>query len=358
MKSILVTPGKNLKSNEHLQMLYCLLEKNGYMVEPWSLSRFFSLKTGGIWHIHWTDGFYRGTLLSKGVKSHYWLLAGARFINFLFMLLFAKLKGVKVIWSVHDVVDIESYHKKNNYLQKLTYKILMRFADKVTAYNQYIIKEMSKYGKRNIILMKRGSYEGGYPNHIDRDAARKRFNIPKNAFVFLLFGHVLPYKGVDILIQAFKQYKADDIYLIIAGTTYRDTDYGNSIHGMVELDKRIIFHDKYIKKEDVQYYFKAADYTVYPYREVSHSGVLFLSITFEVPFIVSDKGGVGEFLDIAPDAGILIKDPTTAEVLIALQQARERSDVSNAISFLKQEYRWEKIEKTVLEVFDFNHTSN
>lgn len=358
MTLILVTPGKNLKSNEHLQMFYRLLEKNGYEVKPWSFAKFLSMRSGGIWHIHWTDGFYRGTLLSKGIKKYHWSLAILRFLNFLFLLFLAKLKGVKIIWSIHDVIDIESYQKHSTFLQKMTYKILIRYADRVTAYNQYIKREMTRYGNRDIIVMRRGSYEGEYPDRIDKLEAREKLNIPKDAFVFLLFGHIMPYKGVDILVRAFQQYHDDNIFLVIAGTTYRNSNYGNEIHEMVKIDKRIIFHDEYIETENVQDYFRAADYTVYPYREISHSGVLFLSITFGIPFIVSDKGGVGEFLDLAPDAGILIKDATESAVLMALKQAKEKKDVSEAINLLRQEYRWEKFEEDVLKVFNFNSLLN
>jgi glycosyltransferase involved in cell wall biosynthesis len=355
IKSILVTPGKNLKNNQHLQMLYHILKSHGYEAEPWSFSRFVKLGHRAIWHIHWTDGFYRGTLLSKGIEKHYWWLSGIRFLLFLLIFSIARLQKTKVIWSIHNV---SSNQEKKGFFQKAVYKILLRYADKVTAYNKYIIQQMSHYGNREIILMRRGTYEGKYPNEVDKSTARKKLGIPKNSFVFLIFGHILPYKGVDILVQAFQKFQTEDVFLIIAGSSYRDPNYGKKIQQMIESDKRIIFHDQYIEDNEVQYYFCASDYTVYPYRYISHSGVLFLSITFGIPFIVCNKGGVKEIVDLAPEAGILVEGEEEMNLLKAMKQAKDKQAVVEAISFLRDEYRWEKIEEDILKVFEFDNIIN
>lgn len=350
MKSILVTPGKVLNNNEHLKILYGILEKQGYQAAPWSFIRFIKADEEIIWHIHWTDEFYRGTLLSKGIKNHHSWLAGLRFLSFLFIFSLAKLKGIRIIWSIHNVM---SNQEKAKFLQKIVYRILMRYADTVTAYNNYIKEQMACYGKREIKLMRRGGYEREYLDTVDKANARAKLDIPDDAFVFLLFGHILPYKGVDILVKAFQNYQAEDTYLIIAGTTHRDPTYGKKIHSLIKQDKRIRFFDKYIEPNEVQYYFRASDYTIYPYREVSHSGVLFLSITFGIPFIVSDKGGVSEILDLAPHAGVLINSNGEKDILAALDEARNKpkDDTAKAIACLEQEFRWEKIEQEIFAVF-------
>ena len=69
-----------------------------------------------------------------------------------------------------------------------------------------------------------GSYENAYPADVTRQQARQRFGIPDEAFAFVFFGNVRPYKGVNALIDAFRHVQSahPTSHLLIAGRPHSE----------------------------------------------------------------------------------------------------------------------------------------
>lgn len=124
------------------------------------------------------------------------------------------------------------------------------------------------------------------------EAERKLGLIPGKRNI-LFFGLIRQYKGLDILLDAFKG--LDDSYqLIIAGEPYGSLNpYLKQIDGSGCSD-RIKLFPKYIKDSEVKDYFSAADVTVLPYRSATQSGISSVSYHFEIPMIVTSVGGLKE----------------------------------------------------------------
>lgn len=130
----------------------------------------------------------------------------------------------------------------------------------------------------------------------DRTEATKKLKIDSETKNLLFFGLIRPYKGLDILLQAFEL--LDDSYrLIIAGEPYgsfaKYRDMINSSKGK----SRISLFPFFIKNSDVATYFSAADLTVLPYRNASQSGISAVSWHFEVPLIVTNAGGLKKIIE-------------------------------------------------------------
>lgn len=347
---ILVTPSGALKNDLHLKLLYNVLQKNGFTVFPFSLRNLFIYRKKAIWHIHWIDVFHRGTYHNKGIYKPNPIISFLRLIVFLYLLLMVKMLRVKVIWSIHNVC---SHEFGETIFEKIVTVCLLRFSNRVIALNEYIrqaIKTKFKYD--NIMLMRQGIYEGCYPDTVQKVNARDKLGIPHNKFVLLLFGALLPYKGVDILIEALSNYNDDNIFVILAGRTNENPEYGQLIKKIAKNDKRIKVFDKYIAEKEIPNFFGAADYTICPYKRISNSGILFLSYTFGVPSIISDKGGVREVTDLVPETSILIKEPTTKNIIEAIREAKRRPDVSDKMAKMQEMLSWRRLENSILEVFN------
>ena len=109
----------------------------------------------------------------------------------------------------------------------------------------------------------------------------------------LFFGLIREYKGLDILLEAFR-WLSDDYQLIIAGEPYGSFERYRKIIDSLPGKDRIFLDLKYIKDSEVSKYFSAADVAVLPYRSATQSGISSVSYHFEVPMIVTDVGGLKE----------------------------------------------------------------
>ena len=127
----------------------------------------------------------------------------------------------------------------------------------------------------------------------ERAEAEKMLGLAPGKKNILFFGLIRAYKGLDILLEAFKNLP-EDYQLIIAGEPYGSFDRYQAIIDSIPGKDRIFMDLKYIKDSEVSKYFSAADLAVLPYRSATQSGISSVSYHFEVPMIVTDVGGLKE----------------------------------------------------------------
>lgn len=128
---------------------------------------------------------------------------------------------------------------------------------------------------------------------IPRAEAEAKLGLQPGMKNLLFFGLIREYKGLDILLEAFRDLP-DDYQLIIAGECYGPFDKYQQIIDSIPGKDRIHLFRKYVSDSEVKDYFSAADLTVLPYRSATQSGVSSTSYHFEVPMIVTDTGGLRE----------------------------------------------------------------
>ena len=127
----------------------------------------------------------------------------------------------------------------------------------------------------------------------DRKEAGAKLGLASEKKNILFFGLIREYKGLDILLEAFRALP-DDYQLIIAGEPYGSFDKYRKIIESLPGKDRIFMDLKYIKDSEVADYFSAADVAVLPYRSATQSGISSVSYHFEIPMIVTDVGGLKE----------------------------------------------------------------
>ena len=132
-----------------------------------------------------------------------------------------------------------------------------------------------------------------FGERIPREEAERRLGIAPGGKNLLFFGLIREYKGLDILLEAFRTLP-DDYKLIIAGECYGSFDKYQAIIDSIPGKDRIHVFQRYIADAEVKDFFSAADVTVLPYRSATQSGVGAAAYHFEVPMIVSDVGGLRE----------------------------------------------------------------
>jgi glycosyltransferase involved in cell wall biosynthesis len=118
--------------------------------------------------------------------------------------------------------------------------------------------------------------------------------------VVLYFGLVRPYKGVDVLVEAFEQVEGAELWVV-----------GRPVELSVEPLRRLAtrgrvrFVDRYVSDAELPAYFRRADLLALPHLNVDVSGVLFAGLAFGKAMVLSDVGGFRELVD-DHGAGLLV----------------------------------------------------
>ncbi|MFP5362536.1 MAG: glycosyltransferase family 4 protein [Thermoleophilia bacterium] len=108
--------------------------------------------------------------------------------------------------------------------------------------------------------------------------------------VILSFGLIRPYKGVDLLLDAFAD--VPDAELWVVGMPHMD------LEPLRELAERapgtVRFVPRFVEEHEIPAYFRRADIVVLPYREIDQSGVLYTALAFGKALVLSAVGGFEE----------------------------------------------------------------
>ncbi|MHB1467909.1 MAG: glycosyltransferase, partial [Solirubrobacteraceae bacterium] len=111
-----------------------------------------------------------------------------------------------------------------------------------------------------------------------------------DAPVVLFFGLIRPYKGLDVLLRAWRLLGARraGAELWIVGMPRISLD------GLDLAQEGVRLVPSFIPDEHLPAYFSRAHLVVLPYRQIDQSGVLFTALAFGKPLLLSDVGGFPE----------------------------------------------------------------
>jgi glycosyltransferase involved in cell wall biosynthesis len=110
---------------------------------------------------------------------------------------------------------------------------------------------------------------------------------PTEKPVVLCFGLMRPYKGIDLLLEAWEGIDGAELWIVGAPRMDVSALAASAPPG-------VRFVPRFIADDELPAYFRRADLVVLPYREIDQSGVLFTALAFGKPMLLSDVGGFPE----------------------------------------------------------------
>jgi beta-1,4-mannosyltransferase len=270
---------------------------------PLSLLRLLIGRDGlDVVHVHWPHGTYK-TL--------------PQMLYVLTLLIAYRLLKNNIVWTVHELDAYESKHPRRDAWFR---SMVMRLSRRLIVHGEHTLHELTaQHGyKRPIDLARHPSYVGWYKDEVSREQARLKLGLASNARVYLYFGYIKPYKGVEELIGAFRKLPEDNAVLLIAGKPL-DMETKETIEGLAKADARIRTLLGYVADDDLQFYFNAADIVVFPFRHTQTSGSVMLALSFGRAVIVPKIATLPEYVD---DASGIFFNPSIEDGLAkALRQA-------------------------------------
>jgi glycosyltransferase involved in cell wall biosynthesis len=168
--------------------------------------------------------------------------------------------------------------------------------------------------------------------------------------VVLFFGLLRPYKGIELLIEAF--HDIDGAELWVVGMPRMPLEPLRELAS--EIRGRVRFVPHFIDDSQVPAYFRRADIVALPYREIDQSGVLYTALAFGKPIVVSAVGGFDEIA--AEGAARAVPPNAPLELAAAIQQLlddpAERERLAQAAAQAASgRYSWDSIAEKTLTLY-------
>jgi glycosyltransferase involved in cell wall biosynthesis len=145
----------------------------------------------------------------------------------------------------------------------------------------------------------------------------RSFGLEPGKLLVLWQGIIFPYKGIDLLLNAWHKVEAhnEDLCLLIVGTG--SPEICEQIREQIRrLGLKLVkLHLRFISTEELVALYRAADVVVYPYRAITTSGALATGLALGKTIVASDLPVFRELLTDRKNA--LLVDPQNSAALAA-----------------------------------------
>lgn len=146
-------------------------------------------------------------------------------------------------------------------------------------------------------------------------SGRKDFAFSEDDFILLFFGYIRKYKGLDILLNAMPLLLKEipNIKLLVAGESYEKFSFYENLVSELHLTNYVKMENRFVANEEVGKYYSVSDLVILPYRSATQSGILNVAYGFNKPVLVTNVGGLSEFVD-DKKTGIVV-EPESPEAI-------------------------------------------
>jgi len=233
-------------------------------------------------------------------------------------------RGTRVIFQCHNIGE-----KEPAWWKRALTNLVLRRGDVLVVHAKSEAEEARRRFGERIVQTFLPVHEMGTAAP-SREQAKRELKL--NGDVALLFGHIRPYKGIDIALAAWPHLKSNAT-LLVAGEPWWKANY--------PAQQNVRFDYRFIPDSELAAHFAAADVILAPYRVEAQSGVAMTAFHVGRPVIASSVGG---FPDIIDDRnGILVPPGDPVALARAIDEfflRRDRSAMERAAADSGSRYTW------------------
>ncbi len=168
--------------------------------------------------------------------------------------------------------------------------------------------------------------------------------------VVLSFGLLRPYKGLELLLEAFAAVKGAELWVV--GNPRMDV--GPLRAAADRAGGRVRFVTRFVEDREIPAIFRRADVVALPYLDAEHSGVLYTGLAFGKPLVLTAVGG---FPEVAATGAARLVPPGDAGALAAAlaelvgDEAARAESAQAAARAAAGPYSWDEAARLTLELY-------
>lgn len=252
----------------------------------YALPALFSGRGPRILHVHFFDE------LTQRQNQH---ATAARTIAFLALLKTLQARGVRLVWTAHNLEPHELFHPRWGFV---VYRNIARWSDAIIAHSHAARAMLeSRYGALpQCEVIPLGNYIGRYGPRQERAGSRAALGLPTAGPVLACPGTLRPYKNIEGLIDAFAQLPADQRGTLLIAGAAKSAEYTASLQRRAATVPGVRLDVRYLADDELPTYLAAADVVVLPYHAILTSAMLLCALSYARPVIAPAFGPVRELV--------------------------------------------------------------
>ena len=255
-------------------------------------------------------------------------------------------KKTKLYYIVHNI----DFHEKWLLGKSLT-KYALEKADLLITLSETVYNDACRlFPKKKIVHGFHPVYNCYDFEKYTKSSAKSELKLTGKK-VILFFGYIKQYKGLELLIRSLPDIvnKIENAHLLIVGEVYGDAKkYQDAIYE-TGIEERITFIDRFVKDEEIELFFKAADVLALPYIQATQSGVVQIAYDMELGAVATPVGSLAELV-LDNKTGIMAKNVSKEAFADAIVQyfKLDQEELIRNIKAENKKYSWEALAKLFL----------
>lgn len=252
--------------------------------------------------------------------------------------------GLKTVVTVHGLnYKTPKWKGIGGKFIRLGELITAKYADKIIVLSkdqQLYFKK--KYGSDSIYIPNGVTLQ----DKIAPNIIKYKYGLKKNGYILFL-SRLVPGKGIEYLIDAYKQIKTD-LPLIIAGDAPYVSSFINNIKDKANADKRVRFIG-FVEGNELQELYSNAKIFVFPSEAEGMPICLLEAMSYDVPCLVSD---IPENLEVGQDFVWKFHNKDINDLKDKLNYLINCESISvKSRNYIKERYNWKNVTEKTLDVY-------
>ena len=265
------------------------------------------------------------------------------------MLWIPKLFGKKCIATIHglDWQRAKWGGFASKYI-KFGEKVAVKYADEIIVLSESVQKYfLDTYGRKTVFI----------PNGVNRPVVREaqmiqqKYGLEKDGYILFL-GRLVPEKGIQYLIEAFRGVKTDKKLVIAGGSS--DTDaFAQELKALAEGDERILFTG-FVQGQLLEELYSNAYVYCLPSDLEGMPLSLLEAMSYGNCCLTSD---IAECAEVVEDKALIFKKSNIFDLREKVQFSCDNTDEvkklkDGAADFVCQKYNWDNVVGMTLKLYE------